>query len=85
MHTRCYLSSDSGELRKRERSVAGLVLVADVLSELGGVSLLAVLDGADADDSSVDGAGDAVRELHVDLGHLEVGRVVRVIFLYISL
>ena len=56
-----------------------------MLSELGGVSLLSVLDSSVADDSRVDGARDAVGELDVDLGHLEVGRVVGVVFLNVSL
>ena len=77
--------SGSRKLWKRKGSVSGLVLSADVLSELGGVSLLAVTDAADTNDSRVDGARYAVRKLHVDLGHLEVLRVVRVVFLDISL
>ena len=48
------------ELGERKRGIASLVLSADVLSETGGVSLLAVLNAADTDDSSVDGARDAV-------------------------
>ncbi len=78
-------SSDSGELRERQRGIASLVLGAHVLSELGGISLLSVLNSAITDDSSVNGARYAVRQLHVDLGHLEVSRVVSVVFLDISL
>ena len=80
-----HFSSDSGKLSEGERGVAGLVLRAHVLSELGGVSLRSVLDSAVADDSRVNGARYAVRQLHVDLGHLEVSRVVCVVFLDISL
>ena len=64
--------SSSGELRERKRGVASLVLGAHVLSQLGSVSLLSVLDSSVAHDSRVDSARDAVGELHVDLGHLEV-------------
>ena len=78
-------SSNSGELLKRERSVASLSVFADVLSQAGGVALLAVFDGADAHDSGMDGAGDAVRGLDVNLGHLELGLVIRIVFLYVSL
>ena len=67
------------------RGIASLVLGAHVLSQTGGVALLSVNHGADTHDSSVDGTRYAVRELHVDLGHLEIGSVVRVVFLDISL
>ncbi len=79
------LGSGSGELSEGEGSVASLVLRAHVLSELGGVSLLSVLDSSVAHDSRVDSARDAVGELDVDLRHLEVSRVVGVVFLDISL
>ena len=48
--------SSSGELRERKRGVASLVLGAHVLSQLGSVSLLSVLDSSVAHDSCVDGA-----------------------------
>ena len=66
------MCSVSGELSERERGIASLVLWADVLSELGGVSLRSVLNSSVANDSRVDSARDAVGELDVDLGHLEV-------------
>ena len=44
---------------------------------LGGVADLAVLDGTGTHDAAVDGAGDAVALLHVQLGHLKAGSVDR--------
>ena len=42
---------------------------------LGGVADLTVLDGTTAGDLAVDGAGDAVALLHVQLGHGQTGTV----------
>ena len=79
------VNSGSGKLREGQGGVAGHVLRADVLPELGGVPLLSVLDSAVADNTCVDSARYAIRKLHVDLGHLEVIRAVSVVFLDISL
>ena len=62
-----------------EGSGAGNGLGADVLSELGGVSLETLtfarstdLNGTETDNAGVDTAGDAVLLLDVDLGQVEV-------------
>ena len=55
------------------------------MSQLSCVSLLAVYNAANTDDSSVDGAGNAIGKLYVDLGHLEVSSVICVVLLNISL
>ena len=62
-------------------------LLSDVLSELGGVSLISITSGlgSDSDNSGVDGAGHAVTLLDVNLGKLEVAVVVSVVLLDISL
>ncbi len=79
------LGALSGELSEGEGGIASLVLRVQVVSELGGVSLHSVLNSSDAHDSRVDSARDAVGKLHVDLGNLEVIKVVGVAFLDISL
>ncbi len=56
-----------------------------MLSQAGGVALLAVLNRAHAHDSRVDGARHAVRQLYVDLRHLELSLVIRVVFLDVTL
>lgn len=56
-----------------------------MVSKASGVSLLSLRGGSVSDDSCVDGARYAVRGLNVDLGHLEVSLVERVVFLDISL
>ena len=56
-----------------------------MVSELGGVSEASVLNSSVSDNAGVDGAGYAVVELDVNLGHLEVGLVVGIVFLDISL
>ena len=85
-HTRSVRdTSCPDELRERKWGIARSILRAHVLSQSGSVALLTVNNTSDTNDSSVDGAWNAVRELHVDLWHLEVRLVVCVVFLDISL
>ena len=77
---------------QRQRSRASKGLRAHVLAQLSGVTLeafalfaLAGLGGADADDTGVDAAGDAVLLLDVDLGEVECLLVEREVVLDVSL
>ena len=65
----------------------GSSLLSDVLSELSGISLVSITSGltSNPDDSSVDGTRDAVLLLHINLWQLEVGVLISVVFLDISL
>ena len=77
----------SEALRGRNSESVGSGLLSDVLSELGGVSLVSITSGLgpDSDNSSMDGAGHTVTLLDVDLGQLEVAVIVSVVLLDISL
>ena len=62
-------------------------LLSNVLSELGGISLVSITSGLTSysDNSSVNGTRDAVLLLNIDLWQLEVGILISVVFLDISL
>ena len=70
-----------------DSEAAGSSLISDVLSKLGGVSDVSITSGltSNSNNSGVDGAGNTVTLLHIDLWKLEVGLVIGVVVLKISL
>ena len=79
----CWLSDIlSNEIWSWDSESSGLVIVVFGLSELGGVSSVSITSGlgSNSDNSSMDGARDAVALLEIDFWEMEVLGVSVVIF-----
>ena len=83
----CSLSAEAGWCWDSESTGSGFVVLTDVLSQLGGVSLISVTSGlgSHSNNSGVNGAGHAVLLLNVDLWQLEVAVIIGVVLLDVSL